>query len=129
MHQAILIKKTANVLLFPIKIIIAPTIRDSNGLAFSSRNILLSESERQNASSVYQSLQEVSTWSKYPSTQHIKMYIDERITRNDGYVYYIDICCAETLEELDSINKKAVIIIAAKFGEVDIIDNIIIESK
>ena len=128
-HQAILIKKTANVLLFPIKIIIAPTIRDSNGLAFSSRNILLSKSERQNASSVYQSLQEVSAWPVYPLTQRIKIYINERITRNNGSVYYVDICCAETLKELDVIDKETVIVVAAKFGEVDIWDNIIIKPK
>ena len=116
--------------LFPIKIIIAPTIRDSNGLAFSSRNILLSKSERQNASSVYQSLQEVSAWPAYPSIQRIKMYINERITRNNGTVNCIDICCAETLEELKAIDRKAVILVSTQFGNViELYDNIIIEPK
>ena len=114
---------------YPIKIIIAPTLRDSNGLAFSSRNILLSKSERQNASSVYETLQEVAGWPAYPSIQRIKMYINECIIRNNGSVYYVDICCAETLEELNSIDRKSVIHIVAKFGEIDIWDNIMIEPK
>ena len=44
-------------------------------------------------------------------------------------VYWIDICCAETLEELDVIDKETIIAVVAKFGEVDIGDNIIIEPK
>ena len=104
-----------------------PFLRDSDGLAFSSRNRFLSKSERQDASSVYQSLQEVSAWPVYPLTQRIKIYINERITRNNGSVYYVDICCAETLKELDVIDKETVIVVAARFGEVDIWDNIIIK--
>ena len=41
-------------------------------------------------------------------------------------IYYREICCAETLEELNLIDREAVIIVAASFGEVDVWDNIII---
>ena len=58
------------------------------------------------------------------------MYINECITRNNGTVNCIDICCAETLEELDSIDRKAVILVSAQFGNVnELCDNIIIEPK
>ena len=126
-HQTIFMKFFLNYFHYPIKIIIAPTLRDSDGVAFSSRNRLLSKSERQNATSVYQSLQEVSAWTAYPSIEHVKMYINEYITRNNGSVYYTEICCAKTLEELNSIDKETVIVVAARFGEVDIWDNIIIK--
>jgi len=138
-HQTLLMKVFANYFHFPIKVIIAPTIRDSDGLALSSRNKFLSKSERQNATSVYQSLQEVSNWSSYPSIDKIKEYITNYINNAGGDVYWIDICCAETLEELDVIDKETIIIVAAYFGEiavktydqrpVDIMDNIIIEPK
>ena len=128
-HQTLLMKVFANYFHFPIKVIIAPTIRDSDGLALSSRNRFLSKSERQNALSIYQVLQEVSTWSSYPSIDKIKEYIANYINKVYGDVYFIDICCAETLEELDVIDKETVIVVAAKFGEVEIWDNIIVEPK
>ena len=128
-HQNILLKVFANYFHFPIKVIIAPTIRDSDGLAFSSGNRFLSDFDRQNATSVYQSLQEVSNWSSYPSIDKIKEYIANYINNVGGDVYFIDICCAETLEELDVIDKETIIAVAAKFGEVDIGDNIIVEPK
>ena len=128
-HQNILLKVFANYFHFPIKVIIAPTIRDSDGLAFSSGNRFLSDFDRQNATSVYQSLQEVSNWSSYPSIDKIKEYIANYINKVYGDVYFIDICCAETLEELDVIDKETIIVVSAKFGKVDIMDNIIIEPK
>jgi len=128
-HQTILLKVFANYFHFPIKIIIAPTIRDSDGLALSSRNVYLTQSDRQNTLSIYQVLQEVSNWSSYPSIDKIKEYIANYINNVGGDVYFIDICCAETLEELDVIDKETVIVVEAKFGEVDIGDNIIVEPK
>jgi len=129
LYQIFFEKVFANYFHFPIKVIIAPTIRDSDGLALSSRNRFLSKSERQNATSIYHSLQEVSTWSSYPSIDKIKEYIANYINNAGGGVYFIDICCAETLEELDVIDKETIIIVAAYFGEVDIWDNIVIKPK
>ena len=113
---------------YSIKLIIAPTIRDSNGIALSSRNAALNKEELINLSSVYKALQEVSTWSAYPSIQRVKMYINERIEASGGTVNYIDICCAETLEELNSIDRKTVILVSTQFGNViELYDHIIIE--
>jgi len=113
----------------PIKVIIAPTIRDSNGVALGSRNISLNKDELINVSSIYQTLHEISKWSTYPSIDKIKEHITNRINQANGSIYYIDICCPETLEELNSIDKKFIIIITAKFGKIDVGDNIIIEPK
>jgi pantoate--beta-alanine ligase len=126
-HQTLLMKAFINYFHFPIKIIVAPTIRNSDGMALSSRNRYLSDSERQDATSIYQVLHEISRWSTYPSIAEIKEHITNRINQTNGYLYYIDICCAKTLEELDVIDKETVIVVVARFGEVDVWDNIIIE--
>ena len=125
-HQSLLQKTVATVFQFPIKVIIAPTLRDSDGLAYSSRNRFLTPSERQDATSIYQTLHEVSRWSTYPSVIEIKEHITNRINQSNGNVWYREICCTETLEELNLIDREAVIVVAARFGEVDVWDNIII---
>jgi len=101
----------------------APIIRDSDGLACSSRNVRLTPSERQNALSIYQALQEVSSWPKTESINYIKTYITHRVKSEHCYV---DICCAETLEELNTLDRDAVIVITAKFGDNALTDNIFI---
>ncbi len=128
-HQAILLKKTATVLNYPIKIIIAPTIRDSYGLACSSRNKFLSDSDRQDATSIYQTLHEISKWPSYPSIEKIKEHITNRINQANGIDIDLQICCSETLKKLDVIDRETVIVVSAKFGKVNVWDNIIIEPK
>ena len=125
-HQTLFMKFFLNYFNFPIKMIVAPILRDSNGMAFSSRNRFLTPSERQDAASIYQTLHEISKWSSYPPIEKIKEHITNRINQSNGNVWYREICCAKTLEELDVIDKETVIVVAARFGEVDIWDNIII---
>ena len=122
-YQNLVMKSIIGNLNFPIKVIMAPIIRDSDGLACSSRNVYLTPSERQNALSIYQALQEVSSWSETESINYIKIYITHRVKSEHCYV---DICCAETLEELNTLDRDAVIVITAKFGDYAHTDNIFI---
>ena len=72
-------------------------------------------------------MHEISRWSTYPSISKIKEHITNRINQVNGDISYIDICCPETLEELKSIDRKAVILIATWFGGIYLSDQIIIE--
>lgn len=126
-YQTFILKSLIKQIGLFIKIIIVPTIRDSDGLAFSSRNQLLSPSQRQDATSIYQTLYEISKWSSYPPIEKIKEHITKRINQANGHVSHLDICCAETLEELDSIDRKFVIIVDVFFGKIMLGDNIIID--
>ena len=131
-YQNFAIKSLIKQLGLFIKVIIAPTIRDSNNVPFSSSNRWLSKDDYNNLSSVYETLQEISTWAAYPSIQDIKTHIKERITRNNGIINYIYICCAETLEELNSIDRNFMIIVNVRFDNMEALhhcDNIIIELK
>ena len=129
-YQSFGVKFLIKQLDLPIEVIMAPIIRDSDGLACSSRNDFLTSSQRQNATSIYQTLHEISKWSTYPSVTEIKEHITNRINQANGDIAHIDICCVETLKELNSINKKFIIIVNAKFGDVNyLIDNIIIDPE
>ena len=116
---------------YPIKMIMAPIVRESDGLASSSRLELLSESERKDARSIYESLKEIEEWVQQPdgpSIPDMKEHIRNRIKDANGSVNYLVICCAVTLEELRYFDRKAIIVVDATFGEnIALSDNIIIE--
>ena len=107
-YQVFGLKSLIKQLDLPIKVITAPIIRDSDGIACSSRNQFLTQSERKRAISIYQTLHEVSTWSKTESINYIKRYITSHIQSD---YCHVDICCAETFEELNTLNKDAIIIV------------------
>ena len=110
----------------PIKVMMAPIIRDSDGLAYNSRNAYLTPFERQKALSMYLVLQEVSTWTNIEPINYLKSYITHHIKAD---YCYADICCAETLKDLIVFDRDAIIIINAFFGEHELSDNIIIQPK
>ena len=124
-YQVFGLKSLIKQLDLPIKVITAPIIRDSDGIACSSRNQFLTQSERKRAISIYQTLHEVSTWSKIESTNYTKRYITSHIQSD---YCYVDICCAETFEELNTLNKDAIIMVTVGpfIGDSFLTDNIFI---
>ena len=128
-YQNFALKSLIKQLRLPIKVVVCPTIRDSDGLAFSSRNRFLTKVQRERASSVYKSLQEVSRLTSYPSVKVLKRKIFNNIKNAHGSVSYIKIVCAETVRDLDVVDRPAVVVIAATFGKVYLWDNILISPK
>jgi len=114
---------------YPIKMIMTSIVREPDGLASSSRLKSLSDSEREDARTIYQALKEIEEWTHSPSIGDIKDHIRNRITRANGSINYLVICCASSLEELRYIDREAVIVVEATFGNVSLADNIIIKPK
>jgi len=110
-----------------IKIIGCPIIRENNGLAMSSRNELLSEEEKENASLINATLTKAKTLIPQKSIAEIKKYVVEEINKNDFLeTEYFDIVDDEKLEKIQSWDEKSkkVGCIAVFCGSVRLIDNI-----
>jgi len=129
-QQAVCIQKMVNDLNFPIKIVIAPTRREEDGLAMSSRNKHLKKDERANAACIYRGLQKAEAILKAGerSSQAVIHVIEEEIRKgNPGSIDYISVVRYDDLSLAESIDGKSVIAVAAYFGTPRLIDNMIID--
>jgi pantoate--beta-alanine ligase len=129
-QQAVCIQKMVNDLNFPIKIVIAPTRREEDGLAMSSRNKHLNKDERANAAYIYRGLQKAEAILKAGerSSQAVIHVIEEEIRKgNPGSIDYISVVRYDDLSLAESIDGKSVIAVAAYFGTPRLIDNMIID--
>ena len=130
-QQCLVIEKMVHDLNIKTKILKVPTVRETDGLAISSRNMYLSKSERDSASIIYKSL---SLARKLHSqgikkTGFIKNSMAELINSVPfTKVDYISIAKPHNLKELDFIGCDALISVAVVIGKTRLIDNIYLKS-
>jgi pantoate--beta-alanine ligase len=124
-QQLAIVKLLAKTSFSSIEIIGCSTLREANGLAMSSRNMLLSESEREYAAIIYQALSEAKEkWNTLPIESLIR---NAEIQLNSApcVLEYFVLADANTLEPLtEHSEKNAVALTAARLGKVRLIDNL-----
>jgi len=131
-QQAIIIKKMVNDLNFDVEILVAPIVREKDGLAKSSRNTYLSPEMRRQASVLFQSLKaaEQKILSGETDAAAIKALIKNKIAEKPAAVIdYIEIVNPETLEHQAEIQGSVLIALAVRFGKTRLIDNIVVDKK
>jgi len=131
-QQAIVIRRMAADLHQDIEIVVAPTVREPDGLAMSSRNQYLSPGERQEAPALYGALQ----WARSrigEGERHAGALIDgmrRRIeSETSGRVDYIAVVDTDRLRPLEEVSGEVLIALAVKFGRARLIDNIIVNLR
>lgn len=107
---------------------IAPTLRENDGLAMSSRNMRLNSEQRAAAATIYQTLLHMRTQLKQGPLLQIKQAATELLTQNGFSVDYTELAHADTLAPLNEWNgtDPVVALIAAYIGEVRLIDNLVL---
>jgi pantoate--beta-alanine ligase len=110
---------------FQTRIIACPTVRESNGLAMSSRNMRLSEKERQDALIIIETLRLVASSKSKHSIQETLVAARSLFEQGSLSLEYLAIVDPETLNELTEWQEKQICCIAAHCGSVRLIDNLL----
>jgi pantoate--beta-alanine ligase len=125
-QQVVVIKRMAADLNMELEIVTVPTVRESDGLAMSSRNTYLSPEERQAASILFKALALAQRLTRggEQDAEKIRDQMTALIQREPlACLDYVSIADAETLEELDMLHRPAVASLAVRIGKTRLIDN------
>lgn len=126
-QQCLVVKRLNADLNLGAEIVVVPTVRESDGLAISSRNIYLGPEERRAALSLYRSLSLArSLWERgNRDAEEVRRQMRSLIEENpQAHIDYVSIADAETLEELNRIEHPALVSLAVRIGKARLIDNI-----
>lgn len=113
----------------PIDLIICPIVRESDGLAMSSRNIYLSAEERKQAVVLSQALKTASEAfaDGEKNTGKLEQLVIQKIKEKPlANIDYVSIYDYPSLKETDFIQDRALVAVAVKFGKTRLIDNCLI---
>lgn len=129
LQQASLIQGMVRDLDFPLTVVVAPTIRENDGLALSSRNAYLSETDRTDALVLIRSLRAVAA--AFESGEREAKWLED-IGRKlfaavpSASLDYFAIVNRDTLEQEVTALRGSAVIVAARLGTTRLIDNIIL---
>ncbi|MFA6358135.1 MAG: pantoate--beta-alanine ligase [Candidatus Omnitrophota bacterium] len=128
-QQAVIVKKMVEDLNFPVKVKIMPIVRQDDGLALSSRNIYLTDKQKVDAVVLSKALGLAKLLFKggIRDTARIISRMSQLISKKQAKVDYISIVDLKKLEKIRKINQDCLIILAVKFGNTRLIDNLVIK--
>jgi len=129
-QQAAVIRQMARDLDFPCQIVVAPTVREKDGVAMSSRNAYLAPAERELAQALFVAL----------TAARVRFYegetdagalrqaaLDVLALIPEIKVDYVSLADPETMAELDVARRGAVVSLAVRIGKARLIDNLVLE--
>ena len=126
-QQLAIVREMVKQLKLPVEIIGAPIVRETSGLAMSSRNERLSAEERENAAEIYKTLQKSAEWYPDKNPADIIRFVTDNINKTEGLrVEYFEIIDADTLQPVSDWSQSESIVgcIAVFCGNVRLIDNV-----
>ncbi|MEP6808882.1 MAG: pantoate--beta-alanine ligase, partial [Chthoniobacterales bacterium] len=129
-QQLAIVRRMVRDLNFPIEIIGAPTVREADGLAFSSRNQYLSADERRAAPVLRAAL--LAAWEAFRAGEALAAELTAKISRQlseeaAARIDYVAAVDAETLQTQEKVNANTLLAAAVYFGKTRLIDNLRLE--
>lgn len=129
-QQVAVIRRMVADLNMDVQVRVEPTVREADGLALSSRNLYLSEEERQAAPVVFRSLSRArEMWGGGEGSADVLRAEVRMILEAESFVSaidYVSIADPDTLEEMDIIRSPAMVSAAVRIGRTRLIDNVLL---
>ena len=129
-QQAAVIRQMTRDLNFPIEIVVCPIIRESDGLAMSSRNVYLDPEQRKAATVLYRSLSAAKELYEAGerNAEKIRVKMKEVLAGEPlADIQYVSCADYDSLEELEEIKGKTLLSMAVFIGKTRLIDNFVLE--
>jgi pantoate--beta-alanine ligase len=127
--QAAIIRKMVRDLNFDIQIVVAPTVRERDGLAMSSRNAYLTPEQRKQALALYRALMRVQTLADRGERRAAELIrAGEGVIREEpgARLEYLEVVNPDTLEPVADVSHGALVAVAAVVGATRLIDNVLL---
>jgi len=123
-QQLAIVRRMVRDLNFKIGIVAVPTVREEDGLAYSSRNQYLSVQERKQAPVLYKALCAAANAGKKSAADVVA--IAREIIREAplAAIDYVEVVDAENLQPVERVGLNSVLLLAVFFGKTRLIDNI-----
>jgi pantoate--beta-alanine ligase len=131
-QQVLVIRRMARDLNMPVEIVLAPTVREADGLAMSSRNRYLSAADRQRALALHQGLQAAAVLFVAGERQSSRLTaaVADSVIAAGGSIDYVELVNTVELQPVqDLVGDAAILAVAAFFGGTRLIDNIFLSPE
>lgn len=131
-QQALIVSRMARDLDFGVRIVVRPTVRESDGLAMSSRNAYLSPAERRIAPALHAALQAAAAAVRRGARdpRAVRVVARRTLARVPGMrVQYLDIVDARTLAPFTRLRGAVLLAAAAHLGRTRLIDNLVVRAR
>lgn len=128
-QQAAVIRRMAADLNFPLRVVVAPTVRGPDGLALSSRNKYLTPAQRSQATVLSRALRRVRDRVRgarrpLPAAELRKVVAAEVGAQPDARLEYVEFFAGDTLAPVDPVARGTHAALAARVGATRLIDNL-----
>jgi len=126
-QQSVVIRRMAEDLDLPIRIVVCPTVREADNLALSSRNVYLGDDQRQQALALHRCLTRAAELIQQGQDDPAAILSEMRQVLTDAGISRIDYVALverDTLNEAPRITGPMVALVAAFVGETRLIDNV-----
>jgi pantoate--beta-alanine ligase len=124
-QQAVVIKHLVRDLDIPVRIEVCPTVREPDGLALSSRNVLLSAADRERATALHRALETadraIHAGERDPAA--VSALAHDELRKAEIEPDYLELVDADTLTPVSAIDGDILAVVAAQVGSTRLIDN------
>lgn len=112
---------------FPVEIVEAPVVREPDGLALSSRNVRLGRDDRESALAISRGLFQAAEQVDAGERRGTRLEATVERAMKGLAIDYVKLASQETMKPIESLDRPAVLAVAAHVGPVRLIDNVALD--